>query len=106
MADAKGARQLVQRHHRGIAASAFQGAEILLAEPRPLGEPFLGHAQLQPYPFDVLADQGTHIHAPEISGLHSPSLSTPVCKFPRAVFSKVPDGIDTVVPGDFCNPCS
>jgi hypothetical protein len=50
--------------------------KLLLAEPRNLGELLLGQTLLLPEALDVLADQPSHIHAQEVSGLHPLSLST------------------------------
>ena len=77
--DTQGASQLIEGHDRGIAAAAFQCAEILLAETGFFGELFLGQPGPSPDAFDVFPDQDAHVHARQINPLHSPSLSTLVC---------------------------
>ena len=79
MADTQCCRQLINRDDGGVPASIFQAAEILLAEAGLLGEAFLGQSTLEAGLPNIFPDQNPHIHAPQISGSHQISLSTPVC---------------------------
>jgi hypothetical protein len=45
----------------------------------------LGQAPFEPNLPDILTDQNPHIHAPQISGSHQISLSTPICSGKRSV---------------------
>ena len=71
--------KLIKRDDRRVTAATFKAADVLLAKTRNVCELLLGQALLLPEPFDVSADQSAHIHAQEVSGLHSLSLSTIVC---------------------------
>jgi hypothetical protein len=80
VADAQGGGNFVNRDHRWIAVTAFEAAYVLLAKSRDFRKPLLSQAPFFSYPPDVLADQSAHIHAPQVSGLCTISLSTIVCR--------------------------
>ena len=71
--------KLVQRYNRWISTAAFKAADVLLADPRNLGKPFLRPALFQPDPPDILSDQFPHIHADGSAGCCGWVLSTIVC---------------------------
>ena len=79
MANAQGRGNFVNRDHRWIAMTALKAAYVLLAKSGDFRKPLLGQALFFSYPPDVLADQSAHIHAPQVSGLYTISLSTIVC---------------------------
>src|ERR1700722_12456762 len=62
---------------RGVVYLITDG--VLLAESKNFCELLLRHALFLSEPLDISADQFAHIHAREVSGLHSMSLSTIVC---------------------------
>lgn len=79
MIDAEGDRKFVQAYDCRVTAASLKAADVLLTETRYFRELLLGQALFLPEPLDVLSDQSAHIHARQVSGLHSMSLSTIVC---------------------------
>ena len=63
MTDFQRLRQLVERDDRGIAPSALEVAQILLTEPGPRLDVFLGQALFPAQPSKIPADQFAHVHA-------------------------------------------
>lgn len=62
MADAQGSRQFEDRNDGWVALPRFQPADVLLTEPRYIGERFLGHSAQLADAFHVPADQRPHVH--------------------------------------------
>jgi hypothetical protein len=85
MAYAKGNGEFVESDDRWISVAPFETTNVLLAEAREMGELLLCQALFLPEPPDVLPDEPAHIHAQEIIGLHTSSLSTILC--PRYIAS-------------------
>lgn len=71
--------QFPQADHRGVAATAFKVAEILLREARTLGQLLLRQAAFQPDPLRVPSHNPAHVHAPERGRTLRGGLSTLVC---------------------------
>lgn len=62
--DLQDLRELVDRHDGRVSRAFLQPANILLTEPRELGQPFLSQFTFQPDPLEVSADDLAHVHAP------------------------------------------
>jgi len=61
--DAKGKCQLVKSNDRWISVALFKAADVLLGEPRDLGELLLRQAPFLSKSPDIPPDQSAHIHA-------------------------------------------
>jgi hypothetical protein len=76
---AKGDGHFVHGDHRRIAVAALKAADVLLAEARKLCKLFLGQTLFLSNPPDVLPDQPV-CPCTEVSGLHTLSVSTIICR--------------------------
>ncbi len=63
MANAKGGRNMIERHNGGISLAAFQAADILLSDAGHLSETLLGELLLPSQSRKIPANQLAHIHA-------------------------------------------
>ena len=79
MADPQSTGEFINRYHGRVAPALFEAADVLLTEAGYVCQLFLRQAFLQPNPQDVPAHQLAHVHAAEVSGLPTRSLSTIVC---------------------------
>ena len=68
MTDAQGARQMKQRHHRGIALPALQAADILLRHAGHFGKTLLREAFFPSQPAKVSAHKPAHVHLRQGAG--------------------------------------
>ena len=68
MRHAERLRQLVKRHDCRVAPPPLQVADVLLAEPRPLGKFFLGQTLGEPELLGVSSHQPPHVHAEGLGG--------------------------------------
>lgn len=72
MLDAERLGELEKGDDRRIAAPVLQPAQILLCEAGRLGEPLLGQALIQPYPFYVATNEPPHVHAGKLDDYPHP----------------------------------
>ena len=80
VADPERQGELVNCDNGWVATTFFEPADVLLAKSRELSELFLGQPLLLPDSPNIPPDQFAHVHAREVSGSHTLSLSTIVCK--------------------------
>jgi hypothetical protein len=71
MAYAKSHGEFVQSDNRGVAVTLLKTADVLLAEARNLGKLLLRQAPHLSDSPDIPTDQSAHVHAAEVSGLHT-----------------------------------
>jgi PAS domain S-box-containing protein len=77
---AKGYGKLINGNDCRIAAPLLEAANVLLAKSREIGKLLLRQALFLPEPLNVPADQSAHVHAQEVTGLHTLGLSTIICR--------------------------
>ncbi len=63
MRHAQSLREFKKRHNGWIALTAFQAANVLLAEPRAFLHLLLSEPLLSPNAFKIAPDQRSHVHA-------------------------------------------
>ena len=63
MANAKGGRNMIERHNGGISLAAFQATDILLSDAGHLRETLLGESLLPSQSRKIPTNQLAHIHA-------------------------------------------